>query len=451
MMEARKMFSPNGCGSKPLLSSRANADEYVVEKILQRRKQEGCETSPSADGFEYMIKWKGYNDTENTWEPFQSLAGNDGPGQAYEDFMAVLSSTPASHGAQTKLTASMFVTPEAARAAEDDVAKAPAAAASKAAPMPPKAVAPPPPGAFVRMAATPEKAPSAAAASPASISTSSSPKLSIPEAVWEPAEDDIVWFKFKYLPFWPTKVTEVGTCDKTGKTLYSLIFFGDETAAEATNTKKMVPFKHERYAEFKKAGLDAQEKNRDAGLFMTAVKDALEEGEWKDEDMMALAPKVELASAKGKKRKKSSGALGGAQAAKAARAAPKDRNAPPVPRERVPLRQAPKPIAANIGAYFAAKHKFNPPLPSGPPPLPKMAPPPELLAAAAKAKAAAAAAAAAATDTTAAAAAAAPAPAAAPPMPTAPTPAAAPVAMDADVAVATTPTPTTAAAMETVA
>ena len=48
-MEARKMFSPNGCGSKPLLSSRANADEYVVEKILQRRKQEGCETSPSAD------------------------------------------------------------------------------------------------------------------------------------------------------------------------------------------------------------------------------------------------------------------------------------------------------------------------------------------------------------------------------------------------------------------
>lgn len=49
MMEARKMFSPNGCGSKPLLSSRANADEYVVDKILQRRKQEGCETSPSAD------------------------------------------------------------------------------------------------------------------------------------------------------------------------------------------------------------------------------------------------------------------------------------------------------------------------------------------------------------------------------------------------------------------
>ena len=147
-----------------------------------------------------------------------------------------------------------------------------------------------------------------------------------------------------------------------------------------------------RYAAFKKAGVAAQEKQKDAGLFLTALEAALEDSGFKDEELMALAPKV----TDGKKRKSSDSGISAPKASKLARAAPKDRNAAPVPRERLPLRQGPKPIASNIGAYFAAKHKFNPPLPPGPPPLPKMAPPPELLAAAAKAKAAAAAAAAAA-------------------------------------------------------
>ena len=33
--------------------------EYIVERILKSRRK----------GAEYLVKWKGYGDTENTWEP----------------------------------------------------------------------------------------------------------------------------------------------------------------------------------------------------------------------------------------------------------------------------------------------------------------------------------------------------------------------------------------------
>ena len=70
----------------------------------------------------------------------------------------------------------------------------------------------------------------------------------------------------------------------------------------------------------------------------------------------AMAPTV---AEKGNNKRKKSGS-GGAKPAKAARSAPKDRNAAPVPRERVPLRQAPKPIATNIGASkIPQKYKIS--------------------------------------------------------------------------------------------
>ena len=42
-----------------------DTQEYEVEKILDTRINKGQR--------EYLIKWEGYNDSENTWEPTKNL------------------------------------------------------------------------------------------------------------------------------------------------------------------------------------------------------------------------------------------------------------------------------------------------------------------------------------------------------------------------------------------
>jgi len=42
---------------------------FLVEKLINRRR--------SGNGFEYQVKWLGYPDTENTWEPAKNILGKE--------------------------------------------------------------------------------------------------------------------------------------------------------------------------------------------------------------------------------------------------------------------------------------------------------------------------------------------------------------------------------------
>ena len=50
-------------------------ETYEVEKIIAERQTD--------KGTLYLIKWKGYDGTENTWEPIENLVGAE---EALEDF-----------------------------------------------------------------------------------------------------------------------------------------------------------------------------------------------------------------------------------------------------------------------------------------------------------------------------------------------------------------------------
>jgi len=59
------MTSRGGASKKNSKTAGDDEEEFIVEKILGKRVRNGRN--------EYFLRWKGYSDAENTWEPVDNL------------------------------------------------------------------------------------------------------------------------------------------------------------------------------------------------------------------------------------------------------------------------------------------------------------------------------------------------------------------------------------------
>jgi hypothetical protein len=169
--------------------------------------------------------------------------------------------------------------------------------------VPTPAAEPTPPAAHILGAGptitAPAAQPPSAAAMPGTTAATHIPAASATPAVpWMPEAGALVWWKYKHLPTWPMQVVTVAVKPK-GKILLDLMFFGDQCREKANFNsvsamgKKLFPFVHTRFSEFKKGGMAAMDLSNvekstiDAENFGAALKEALDEAGLTEEELLA--------------------------------------------------------------------------------------------------------------------------------------------------------------------
>ena len=71
-----RYWQRTGYKERPIENENWSEEQWAVERILGVRKTR-------RNGFEFRIKWRGYGDGNNSWEPFSNI---EQEGDAMEDF-----------------------------------------------------------------------------------------------------------------------------------------------------------------------------------------------------------------------------------------------------------------------------------------------------------------------------------------------------------------------------